>query len=205
MYYIVYKITNTYNNKCYVGAHRTMNIDDGYMGSGVVIRRLISMYDISSFKKEVLFVYDNEKEMFEKEVELIASLHPEYNISSGGEHCGYGSDNIANRPDVRKRILQSFRETLDKRKEENKWVSSRRGRKLSAEHVVNMRLGVKKSWDTGANTGFLGKSHTVDAKKRIGLKNSRSQSGMKNSQFGKPRSDETKKKISESLRARKSI
>ena len=48
-YYIIYKITNIINSKEYIGAHSTDNINDGYMGSGTLIRAALLKYD--SIKK----------------------------------------------------------------------------------------------------------------------------------------------------------
>jgi hypothetical protein len=64
MYYIVYKITNLINEKYYIGCHQTDNLDDGYFGSGVYLKRAINKYGVDNFHKEILFFCQNEEEMF---------------------------------------------------------------------------------------------------------------------------------------------
>lgn len=84
----IYKITNNINGKCYVGAHSTYNINDGYMGSGNLIKSAIKKYGKENFTKEILFEFDNKKEMLEKEKEIVCENFVKnentYNIREGG-------------------------------------------------------------------------------------------------------------------------
>ena len=41
------------------------------MGSGIALREAIKKYGIQNFKKEILYVFDNENDMILKEVELV--------------------------------------------------------------------------------------------------------------------------------------
>lgn len=84
-YYLIYKITNIKTNKFYIGAHRTTDINDKYMGSGVYLKQAQKKYGIENFKKEILCVFDNEHDMFNKEAELVNLHENSYNLMNGGQ------------------------------------------------------------------------------------------------------------------------
>jgi hypothetical protein len=87
--YIIYRTTNIVNGKIYIGKHQTKDIDDTYLGSGVALEKAIKKYGKESFKKEVLFIFDTEDEMNEKEKELVTesfiASNSNYNMGVGGE------------------------------------------------------------------------------------------------------------------------
>jgi hypothetical protein len=73
----------------YIGKHATENIHDGYMGSGLYLKNAIKKYGKNAFRKEILFLFDCESDMENKERELvnenIISDNNYYNISLGGQ------------------------------------------------------------------------------------------------------------------------
>lgn len=76
------------DNKVYIGAHATTNINDGYMGSGKYLKRAIQKYGIDNFRKDILFVFDCKQDMFAKEAELVTeefiATSNTYNLKPGG-------------------------------------------------------------------------------------------------------------------------
>lgn len=58
MKYTIYKITNLINQKIYIGKHQTKNLNDGYFGSGIFLRKAISKYGKENFVKEIMFIFD---------------------------------------------------------------------------------------------------------------------------------------------------
>ena len=93
MYYTIYKTYNLINGKEYVGKHQTQNINDEYMGSGKLVQRAIKKYGKENFVKEILFVFDSEQEVNDKEKELVTQEYINsklsYNLCPGG-HGGFG-------------------------------------------------------------------------------------------------------------------
>ena len=79
MYYQVYKITNVHTNKIYIGSHKSQDLNDGYFGSGIYLKRAIKKHGIESFKKEIICLCESENEMREKEAELLRRLKDEKN------------------------------------------------------------------------------------------------------------------------------
>lgn len=61
-YYYVYRIVNDINGKEYTGFHSTNDLDDGYMGSGNLIIKAIEKYGIEHFHKEIIQIFDNQRD-----------------------------------------------------------------------------------------------------------------------------------------------
>ena len=87
-YHYLYMITNKVNGKIYIGIHSTTNLDDGYSGSGLLLKQSIKKYGIDSFQKEILEFYNTRKELAEREHELVNEAFAEsdntYNLVVGG-------------------------------------------------------------------------------------------------------------------------
>ena len=92
MIYYLYQITNKLNGKIYVGVHKTVNLNDGYMGSGKVIKRAIEKHGVGNFEKVILETFDSAEEMYAKEKDVVTdeflARDDVYNLRRGG-HGGF--------------------------------------------------------------------------------------------------------------------
>lgn len=95
----IYKITNLFNNKVYIGKDTTS--DPNYFGSGLLIKRAFEKYGKENFIKEVIDVTNDYDELSTKEIYWISYYKSTdkkigYNIAPGGE----GGDTLSNHPDL---------------------------------------------------------------------------------------------------------
>lgn len=183
--YIVYKITNLNNLKLYIGCHITDNINDSYMGSGKIIKRSMAKNGLDNFQKDILFVFDNETEMFQKEKDLIVELKPEYNLHEGG--CGGWSYINKKQPN------NEFR-SLGGKKSKGRIIDTSHMNTIEAKTKARNTL-VRKFASGEITPSFLGKKHSSETKAKISASNK----GKTGWNKGIPRSEETKSKIRESL------
>lgn len=90
MFFYVYKITNLINFKVYIGVHKTLDLDDGYMGSGKSLKQAIKKYGLQNFKKEIIEFCDSESSMFEKERHLVNESFVKQDTTYNNKIGGYG-------------------------------------------------------------------------------------------------------------------
>lgn len=147
MLYTIYKTINNINGKYYIGKHQTKNINDRYFGSGKSLKKAFKVYGKENFTKEVLFVFDNEKQMNEKEKEIVnkdlVSSKLTYNAGIGGE----GGPHFENRKhsDETKEKLKKIRANQTHSEDtKNKISNSLKGRKYSKETLLKLSESAKK-------------------------------------------------------------
>lgn len=229
-YNYVYITTNVITKKQYIGDHSTNDLNDGYLGSGrPYLKRSIKKYGKQHFKKEILEFFDTKEEAFdaqEKYINEYNTLNPNgYNISPKGGNgvMGCHSDESIEKmkkslsnlsDDVKKKYGNSQRGkkrgpfSIEHRK---KIGDSNRGKKWS-----NDQKNKNKNFYKGKNNGMFGKNHSLESRKKMSLshigksngplsfehksKISKSLYGDKNPMNGKKLSDETKRKIKESIK-----
>jgi hypothetical protein len=91
---VIHKTTNLINNKEYIGAHKTNNLDDSYLGSGKLIKLAIEKHGIENFEKEIILRAVSSDIMYWVENILVDKDYLNqlnvYNIRVGG-HGGWGT------------------------------------------------------------------------------------------------------------------
>lgn len=87
--YCIYCIINNINHKTYIGQHKTDNLNDDYMGSGILLKQAYNKYGIENFTKSILAVTETKENVNILEKYFIESYHnegkAEYNMAAGGD------------------------------------------------------------------------------------------------------------------------
>ena len=181
MYYTVYKTTNQVNGKFYIGTHKTIDLNDDYMGSGTLLKKAIQKYGLDNFKKEILFVFDNPEDMFAKEAEIVTedflSEENTYNLKVGGFGGFDYLNSLKDNPTHAKEHLIH----IGKRS----WEVVSQNEDLYQNHIdrASVRLKTLHAEGRVKYDTFIGKKHTEETKKKISDANKK-MIGNLNSQYG---------------------
>ena len=114
MHYI-YITINLINGKYYIGKHKG-ELDDNYLGSGIILKQAIEKYGRVSFEKKVLVICTTEEEANTWEKKFIEENlnNPNcYNIAPGGEG-GYTIKHFSQeeKQKVRQKASKSYKQYL---------------------------------------------------------------------------------------------
>ena len=100
-YFFIYETTNLINSKKYRGIHKTKNINDNYIGSGMAFTYAVKKYGKENFKREILEYCNSYDELLEKEKIYVneewVKDRANYNAKTGGQSAGILSEESKNK------------------------------------------------------------------------------------------------------------
>jgi len=198
-YNYVYIITNLLNGQQYVGDHSTNNLDDGYLGGGILITRARKKYGRENFKKEILEFFETKQEAFDAQkgwINEYNTVRPNgYNISpAGGTQCHGGYSN-----EIREKISGSVKKKIRENPDYRRKISEANlGKKQSSEAIekrVSKFRGIPRSGETKKKIGNAnrGIKHSTQSRENM----SEAHKGQKAWNKGITQSEETKRKLRE--------
>jgi hypothetical protein len=175
-YHYIYKITCLKNERYYIGMHSTSDLDDGYMGGGLLIKKSIKKHGKEKHFKEILEFLPDRDSLIRREIQIINEdiLNDPLcmNINKGGEGgwkkewstLGAISANKKNweNPEFREKMKTTASSTLKRL-----WDDPEKRTKLL---------------ETSKKT-FEGRNHQEEAKRKMSVEASK-RVGQLNSQFG---------------------
>lgn len=136
MFFFLYKTTNVINGKIYIGVHKTENMDDGYLGSGIILNKAIRKHGKENFIREEIEFFDNFDEAFEMERKIVTeefiSRTDNYNVKVGGQG---GFDEA-----MQERGREKYRERLRNDPEFREYISKVRKGGMEARGATAQQL-----------------------------------------------------------------
>ena len=174
----IYKTICNVTQRYYIGMHSTSKLDDGYMGSGLRLRRSIRKYGKENHTKEILEYLETREELVLREIEIVNKELIEddlcMNLKGGGE------GGLANEEHYKKFIgagINNFNNSIDKRKET---INKVRKTKEYRDKLSESKIEYFKTHDGG----FVNKKHSDETKELISKKMKILGNGINNSQYG---------------------
>ncbi len=230
MEYVVYQITHRVSKKYYIGKTTLAKWQEGYMGSGIHIKRAVRKHGRKAFYRGIISTHNTEAGAFDKEEACIDCTDPmSYNLQSGGRGGSVGrvfTEETRAKMSASSKGQKGFLGRTHTPEERKRMSERQKGKTIPPE----TRAKISKA-NTGAGNSFYGKTHTPETRRRISkakkgipvspearinmslaqkgkvltpehrAKISASKKGRGNGRTGMPMSAETKAKISATRKA----
>ena len=159
-YNYIYLIKNNINQKIYIGKHSTDNLDDGYMGSGILIRKAEQKYGKENFTKEYLAFCDTEEKLnwFEKfYIKKFNAREVGYNLTDGGEGV------LNPKLEIREKLSNAHKG------EKNPNFGKPRSEETKRKISTTKKTKKGKCNHKGENNPFYGKEHSEETKIKMSI------------------------------------
>lgn len=177
-YHFIYKTTNLLSGKYYIGMHSTDDLNDGYLGSGTLLRRSLNKYGKENHSIEILEFLNSREELVAREKDIVSlqeiAKKECMNLKVGGEggNVGkYGKHLGGDNFEKHRNLLKTNNEYLEKFKAKCKESIRRR-----------IEEGTHRTWKD--NYDWKGKKHksvTIEKMKEVKKDHGK---GKTNSQYG---------------------
>jgi hypothetical protein len=172
----IYKTTCNVTGRWYIGMHSTSNLEDGYMGSGTVLRRSIRKYGVENHTREILEFLPTREELVLREREIVNKELVYDTMCMNLKEGGYGG--FSSEEQKLNAIKSNKKQKL--LREDPEWVA----RKANRMSVTN-----KKQYEEGKREkkyfhDWNGKNHSEESKKLMSENKKGTGVGESNSQYG---------------------
>jgi len=150
MIYFIYQTTDLSNGMYYIGKHKTNNIDDGYLGSGIHLTAAIRKRGKDNFVREIISFHEDDIELTSAEIDIVTQEIVDdpnsYNLCIGGD----GGDKSSGRVWINNGIIGK----RVKSTELDVYISSGWELGQSAAHIESMCAELRKrNWWYNPSTG----------------------------------------------------
>jgi hypothetical protein len=204
MYFLVYKTTNLLNGKIYIGVHVSEEEYDSYLGSGKLLLAAIRKYGRENFKRETLKICESQEEMFHLESTIVNREFIErddtYNIHLGGN----GAQKGHRHSDVTKeKIGSKHKGTKHTEDAKAKMSASRKGKTKTEEHRLKLSVAHTGKQMSDLSKDKMSKSKRGKVRGPLSQETKEKLSIKAKSRPGRKKSEEEKRKISDTMKKRR--
>lgn len=121
-YHIIYKTTCLVTGRYYIGMHSTDDLEDGYLGSGLRLKRSVKKYGRDQHVRKIIEVLPTRQAASEREKELITE---DLRADPMCLNCGVGGLGAVDRPVTKEETRQKMSDSHKRNNADPLWKSKR--------------------------------------------------------------------------------